>query len=156
MQCGFVAISPASQAGTRRRRLATSSERGKARDATKSHARGQASPVLLRHRHSIPDLTHPPPRPKVSVARCSDNRISAWPLVVDLVPRCAIATPIESQTQTQTRTQTPPDREVRFEDCRFLVQPSRPDPASVASILLSTLGHIEIIGSVNIETSAAA
>lgn len=80
----------------------------------RAHARGQASPVLLRHRHSIPsrpDATPPPPRPKVSVARCSDNCISAWPLVVDLVPRCAhgIGTSIaildESQTR-QTQTQT--------------------------------------------------
>lgn len=106
-KCGFVAISPASQAGTRRRRLATSSERGKAKRRDKEPMHED------RHRPSfsvtaIPfqaDLTQPPPRPKVSVARCSDNCISAWPLVVDLVPRCAhgIGTSIAILDESQTR-----------------------------------------------------
>lgn len=68
---------------------------GRQETRQRAHARGQASPVLLRHRHSLPDLTHPPPpkgvrralqrqphfrmasccRPRPEVRNCNSHRV---------------------------------------------------------------------------------
>lgn len=154
-KCGFVAISPASQAGTRRRRLATSSERGKAKRRDKEPMHED------RHRPSfsvtaIPfqaDLTQPPPPAPRCRSRAAATTAFPHGLLLSTSSRGAL---MELELQLQFSTSPRPLETVRF-GSRFAGSSSNhPDQTPhLSPPSSSTRGHIEIIGSVNIETSAA-